>query len=63
MLFDQCFPQAKLKAHNEAYNAAKMEETVARRLIRLKRQEIDSVQAVISRWKNAMSIEDIDGRV
>ncbi|KAI7740923.1 LOW QUALITY PROTEIN: hypothetical protein M8C21_033050, partial [Ambrosia artemisiifolia] len=54
--------RAKLKAHNEAYNAAKTEETAARRLVRLKRQEIDSVQVVINRLKNAMSVEDIDAR-
>ncbi|XP_076909162.1 uncharacterized protein LOC143566308 isoform X2 [Bidens hawaiensis] len=55
--------RAKLKAHNDAYNAAKTEETAARRLVRLKRQEIDSVQVVINRLKNAMSVEDIDGRI
>ncbi|KAK9059862.1 hypothetical protein SSX86_020566 [Deinandra increscens subsp. villosa] len=55
--------RARLKAHNEAYNAAKVEETAARRLVRLKRQEIDSVQVVINRWKNAMSVEDIDVRI
>ncbi|KAI3816241.1 hypothetical protein L1987_15934 [Smallanthus sonchifolius] len=55
--------RARLKAHNEAYNAAKTDETAARRLVRLKRQEIDSVQVVINRWKNAMSVEDIDGRI
>ncbi|KAM0019547.1 hypothetical protein Hdeb2414_s0025g00657081 [Helianthus debilis subsp. tardiflorus] len=55
--------RASLKAHNEAYNAAKTEETAARRLVRLKRQEIDAVQVVINRLKNAMSVEDIDGRI
>lgn len=55
--------RAKLKAHNEAYNAARLEETAARRLVRLKRQEIDSVQVVINRLKNAMSVEDIDSRI
>ncbi|KAD2393249.1 hypothetical protein E3N88_40226 [Mikania micrantha] len=55
--------RARLKAHNETFNAARIEETAARRLVRLKRQEIDSVQVVINRWKNAMSVEDIDGRI
>ncbi|MFS8000954.1 hypothetical protein Hanom_Chr13g01184621 [Helianthus anomalus] len=55
--------RARLKAHNEAYNAAKTEETAARRLVRLKRQEIDAVQVVINRLKNAMSVEDIGGRI
>ncbi|KAJ0725418.1 hypothetical protein HanPI659440_Chr12g0458481 [Helianthus annuus] len=55
--------RASLKAHNEAFNAAKTEETAARRLVRLKRQEIDAVQVVINRLKNAMSVEDIDGRI
>ncbi|KAL8224196.1 hypothetical protein R6Q57_019671 [Mikania cordata] len=55
--------RARLKAHNEIFNAARIEETAARRLVRLKRQEIDSVQVVINRWKNAMSVEDIDGRI
>ncbi|KAI3734526.1 hypothetical protein L6452_13996 [Arctium lappa] len=55
--------RARLKAHNEEFNTAKLEETAARRLVRLKRQEIDSVQSVINRVKNAMSVKDIDGRI
>nr|XP_043613851.1 uncharacterized protein LOC122585759 [Erigeron canadensis] len=52
-----------LRSHNEAYKAARLEETAARRLVKLKRQEIDSVQDEINRLKNAMSVEDIDGRM
>ncbi|KAI3816907.1 hypothetical protein L1987_10692 [Smallanthus sonchifolius] len=55
--------RARLRAHNDAYNAARMEETAARRLVRSKRQEIEAVQVVIDRWKNAMSVEDIDARI
>ncbi|KAI3517060.1 hypothetical protein L1887_16267 [Cichorium endivia] len=55
--------RARLRAHNEAFNAAKQQETAARRLVRLKRQEIDSVQFVINRLKNAESVGDIDRRI
>ncbi|KAI3730254.1 hypothetical protein L1987_61423 [Smallanthus sonchifolius] len=55
--------RARLRAHNDAYNAARMEETAARRLVRSKRQEIEAVQVVIDRWKNALSVEDIDARI
>ncbi|XP_024990326.1 uncharacterized protein LOC112524635 isoform X2 [Cynara cardunculus var. scolymus] len=55
--------RARLKDHNEEFNTVKLEETAARRLVRLKRQEIDSVQSVINRVKNAMSVKDIDGRI
>jgi len=43
--------------------AAVSEGRAARDLLRSKRQEIDSVQSVITKVKNAMSIGDIDGRV
>ncbi|CAI9265586.1 unnamed protein product [Lactuca saligna] len=55
--------RARLRAINEAFNTAKQEETAARRLVRLKRQEIDSVQAVINRLKNAESVGDINHRI
>ncbi|XP_052188153.1 uncharacterized protein LOC127798662 [Diospyros lotus] len=50
------------KLHS-SLGAAKLEERAARGLVRLKRQEIDSVQSVINRVKNAMSVEDIDTRI
>lgn len=39
------------------------EEKAARNLLRSKRQEMDSAQSEINRVKNAISVEDIDGRV
>ncbi|XAR64301.1 hypothetical protein NMG60_11024583 [Bertholletia excelsa] len=45
------------------YEAAKSEERAARGLVKLKRQEIDSVQSLINRVKNAMSVDDIDMRI
>ncbi|KAD2804640.1 hypothetical protein E3N88_38017 [Mikania micrantha] len=55
--------RANMRVYNDEYNAAKVKEIAARRLVRAKRQEIESVQAVIDRWKNAMSVEDIDARI
>ncbi|XP_071733024.1 uncharacterized protein [Rutidosis leptorrhynchoides] len=52
-----------LRVLHEAFNAAIADENKARRSVKLKRQEIDSVLAVINRWKNAMSVEDIDKRI
>ena len=39
------------------------EERTARELLRSKRQEMDSVQSMINKVKNAISVEDIGGRV
>jgi hypothetical protein len=39
------------------------EEKAARNLLRSKRQEMDSAQSEINRVKNAISVEDIYGRV
>lgn len=55
--------RANCQAHGERFEAAKAEERAARRLVKLKRQEIDSVQSVINRVKNAISVEDIDTRI
>ncbi|PSS19891.1 Proton pump-interactor like [Actinidia chinensis var. chinensis] len=43
--------------------AAKSDLRAARRLVKLKRQEIDSVQFVINRVKNAITVEDMDVRI
>lgn len=62
--YKECFyKQANCQAHGDMYEVAKSEERAARRLVRLKRQEIDSAQSVINKVKNAMSVEDIDSRV
>ncbi|KAM7513948.1 hypothetical protein LguiA_003531 [Lonicera macranthoides] len=55
--------RANCQAHGDMYEVAKSEERAARRLVRLKRQEIDSAQSVINKVKNAMSVEDIDSRI
>lgn len=44
-------------------DAALAKERAQRELLRSKRQEIDSVQSVINKVKNARSVEDIDVRV
>ncbi|KAA8514752.1 hypothetical protein F0562_017931 [Nyssa sinensis] len=51
------------KEYHNNYEAAKSEERAARGLVKSKRQEIDSVQSVINRAKNAISVEDIDGKI
>ncbi|PSS17188.1 Proton pump-interactor like [Actinidia chinensis var. chinensis] len=43
--------------------AAKSDLRAARRLVKWKRQEIDSVQFVINRVKNASTVEDMDVRI
>ncbi|KAK3014323.1 hypothetical protein RJ639_008916 [Escallonia herrerae] len=55
--------RANCQALGESFEAAKSEERAARRSVKLKRQEIDTVQSVINRVKNAISVEDIDGRI
>ncbi|KAK1416544.1 hypothetical protein QVD17_32335 [Tagetes erecta] len=55
--------RARMRALYETFDAVKLEELAARRLIRSKRQEIESVQATIDRVKNAMSVDDIDARI
>ncbi|KAK2988168.1 hypothetical protein RJ640_020650 [Escallonia rubra] len=55
--------RSNCQALGESFEAAKSEERAARRSVKLKRQEIDSVQSVINRVKNAISVEDIDGRI
>lgn len=55
--------QAAWKVLSDNLEAAVSEGRAARDLLKSKRQEIDSVQLVITKVKNAMSVEDIDGRV
>ncbi|KAK3029004.1 hypothetical protein RJ639_038207 [Escallonia herrerae] len=63
MITRMLLQQANCQALCESFEAAKSEERAARRSVKLKRQEIDSVQSVINRVKNAISVEDIDGRI
>lgn len=55
--------KANVQQAQSDYTDTISEERAAHRLIRLKRQEIDSVQSVINRVKNAISVEDIDIRI
>ncbi|KAF5204828.1 Proton pump-interactor, partial [Thalictrum thalictroides] len=47
----------------DKFEAARSEERAARDALNAKRREMDSVQSVINRMKNATSIEDIHDRV
>ncbi|KAF9587238.1 hypothetical protein IFM89_039546 [Coptis chinensis] len=49
--------------YREKFEAARSEERGAREALNAKRREMDSVQSVINRVKNANSIGDIDDRV
>ncbi|XP_075651152.1 uncharacterized protein LOC142621698 [Castanea sativa] len=51
------------KEYGENFDAAMAEERTARELLRSKRQEMDSVQSMINKVKNAISVEDIGGRI
>ncbi|XP_034675680.1 microtubule-associated protein futsch isoform X2 [Vitis riparia] len=55
--------RAVCKEYSEKFEAALSEERSARDLLKSKFQEMDSVQSVINRVKNAMSVKDIDGRI
>uniref|UniRef100_A0A5B6YGL3 Putative microtubule-associated protein futsch isoform X1 n=1 Tax=Davidia involucrata TaxID=16924 RepID=A0A5B6YGL3_DAVIN len=55
--------RANFHDYHTNYEAAKSEERAARGSVKSKRQEIDSVQFVINRAKNAISVEDIDGKI
>ncbi|GER39295.1 proton pump interactor 1, partial [Striga asiatica] len=55
--------RANSQIHGIDYEYAKSEGRNARKLVRLKRMEIDSLQAVINKAKNALSIEDIDSQI
>ncbi|XP_044509953.1 trichohyalin-like isoform X2 [Mangifera indica] len=51
------------KKYGDSIEVAVLEEKAARELLKSKRQEIDSLQVMINKVKNAISIEDIDGRI
>ncbi|XP_077216201.1 uncharacterized protein LOC143850820 [Tasmannia lanceolata] len=55
--------KATCNEYREKLEAAKLEERAARDAFNVKRQEIDSVQALINKMKNATSIEEIDERI
>ncbi|CAA0824390.1 Unknown protein [Striga hermonthica] len=55
--------RANSQIHGIDYEYAKSEGRNARKLVRSKRMEIDSLQAVINKAKNALSIEDIDSQI
>lgn len=63
MLLGFTYLQANCQTHGIEYEAAKLEDRAGRKVVRSKRLEIDSLQSVINRAKNATSIEDIDSRV
>lgn len=52
-----------IQALDDKFEAAKSEKRDAMRSVELKRQEIDSVQVVINRVKNAISVQDINNRI
>ncbi|KAK6160886.1 hypothetical protein DH2020_004267 [Rehmannia glutinosa] len=55
--------RANSQIHGIDYEYAKGEGRNARKLVRSKRMEIDSLQSVINKAKNALSIEDIDSQI
>lgn len=59
-----CFyGQATCKQYDGDVQSALTEERAARDSFKSKRHEMDSVQFMINKVKNAISVEDIDGRV
>ncbi|OWM81140.1 uncharacterized protein LOC116200073 [Punica granatum] len=55
--------KATRKGYSVEIEAASAEEQSARDLWKSKRNEIDTVQSVMSKLKNAMDIDDIDSRI
>lgn len=55
--------QATRKEYLVELEAASAEERSARDSLKSKWQEFDSVQSVVNKVKNAMSIDDINNRV
>ncbi|KAL1547122.1 CAP-Gly domain-containing linker protein 1-like isoform X2 [Salvia divinorum] len=55
--------RANTQIHGIDYEYAKSEGRNARKLVRSKRTEIDSLQSVINKAKNALSIDDIDKQI
>ncbi|KAL6982575.1 hypothetical protein U1Q18_015965 [Sarracenia purpurea var. burkii] len=52
--------KANCQQFDRNQEAAKSEGSAATRLVKLKRQEIDSAESVLNRVKNAISVKDID---
>ena len=55
--------QATCKEYFDNFEAARSEERAARDLFKAKRQEMDTLQLMINKVKNAMSVEDMDSKV
>ncbi|OVA00710.1 hypothetical protein BVC80_9085g130 [Macleaya cordata] len=55
--------KATCSEYRDKFEAARSDERAARDLLNAKRQEIDSVQSVINRMKNATSIDEIGDRI
>ncbi|KAL6571968.1 hypothetical protein OROMI_012926 [Orobanche minor] len=55
--------RASTQIHGIDYEYAKGEGRNARKLVRSKRLEIDSLQSLINKAKNALSIKDIDSQI
>ncbi|XP_039171404.1 protein lava lamp [Eucalyptus grandis] len=55
--------KAACKEHNEKVDVALSQENAARELSKSKRDEIDSVQSVINKVKNAITVGDYDVRI
>ncbi|KAK9270106.1 hypothetical protein L1049_025680 [Liquidambar formosana] len=55
--------RAACRKYSDNFEAAMLEGKTARELLKTKRKEMDSVQSVINRMKDADSVEDIDGRI
>ncbi|KAI3465500.1 hypothetical protein Pfo_022163, partial [Paulownia fortunei] len=55
--------RANSQIHGIDYEYAKGEDRTARKLVKSKRMEIDSLLSVINKAKNALSIEDINSRI
>ncbi|KAI4317066.1 hypothetical protein L6164_024976 [Bauhinia variegata] len=57
------FEKAALKECGQGVEAAISAQRSARELLKSKRQEMDSVQSMMNRLNNAISVGDIDGRI
>ncbi|KAK4389982.1 Proton pump-interactor 1 [Sesamum angolense] len=55
--------RANSQIHGIDYEYAKVEGRSARKLVRSKRMEIESLQSVINKAKNALSVDDIDSQI
>ncbi|CAK9145821.1 unnamed protein product [Ilex paraguariensis] len=51
------------QVHGDEYEATNAEVKASQKLVKAKRQEIDSVQSMINKVKNAISIEGIDALI